>query len=51
MSIGHSPEEPGFQPDLPKKEENVTMEEKQDARRRIAGSLESTPGASPPISS
>ena len=47
MSIGHSPEEPGFQPDLPKKEEHVTMEEKQDARRRIAGSLES----SPPISS
>lgn len=51
MSIGHSPDEPGFQPDLPKKEENVTMEEKQDARRRIAGSLEHSPGAPPPISS
>jgi phosphatidylserine decarboxylase len=49
MSIGHSPDEPEFQPDLPKKEEHVTMEEKQDARRRIAGSLEPAP-ESPPSS-
>lgn len=38
MSIGHTPDVPQFQPDIrPKK--NVTLEEKQEAKRRIAGSL------------
>ncbi|KAJ5594009.1 Phosphatidylserine decarboxylase-related protein [Penicillium hispanicum] len=39
MSVGHSPEIPQFEPDMPKKEENITAEEKQEAKRRIAGSL------------
>ncbi|KAL1998461.1 hypothetical protein VTN02DRAFT_6128 [Thermoascus thermophilus] len=39
MSIGHSPDEPQFEPDMRKEEENVTTEEKQDAKRRIEGSL------------
>jgi phosphatidylserine decarboxylase len=43
MSIGHSPDEPQFEPDLPKKEEHVTIEEKQEAKRRITGSLGLTP--------
>ena len=39
MSIGHSPEQPQLQSDMRKKEENVTMEERQEAKRRIEGSL------------
>ncbi|KAJ9637786.1 phosphatidylserine decarboxylase [Coniosporium tulheliwenetii] len=37
MSIGHSPDRPPHTPDMRK--ENPTMEEKQDAKRRIEGSL------------
>lgn len=37
MSIGHSPNRPPHVPDMRKK--NPTMEEKQDAKRRIEGSL------------
>ncbi|KAL1964177.1 hypothetical protein VTN77DRAFT_7265 [Rasamsonia byssochlamydoides] len=39
MSVGHSPDEPQFEPDMPKKEEQVTLEERQEAKRRIAGNL------------
>lgn len=39
MSVGHSPEIPQFEPDMPKPTEEVSIEEKQDAKRRIEGSL------------
>lgn len=39
MSIGHSPDIHQFEPDMPKKAENITTEEMQEAKRRIAGSL------------
>ncbi|KAL4897367.1 phosphatidylserine decarboxylase-domain-containing protein [Aspergillus ambiguus] len=39
MSVGHSPEVPQFEPDMPKKAEKVTLEEMQAAKRRIEGSL------------
>ncbi|CAD6582059.1 MAG: hypothetical protein ASARMPREDX12_000739 [Alectoria sarmentosa] len=39
MSIGHSPEQLQHAPDMPKKEEHVTHEERQEAKRRIEGSL------------
>ena len=39
MSIGHHPEQPQFTPDMRKKDENVTNEERQEAKRRIEGSL------------
>lgn len=37
MSIGHSPNRAAHAPDMRK--DNPTMEEKQDAKRRIEGSL------------
>lgn len=39
MSIGHHPSQSQFAPDMRKKEENVTVEERQEAKRRIEGSL------------
>lgn len=39
MSVGHSPDIPQHEPDMPKKAENVTAEEMQEAKRRIEGSL------------
>ncbi|KAL8933464.1 MAG: hypothetical protein Q9211_005771 [Gyalolechia sp. 1 TL-2023] len=39
MSIGHHPDQPQFAPDMRKNEENVTVEERQEAKRRIEGSL------------
>lgn len=39
MSVGHSPDISQFEPDMPKKPEQVTDEELQDAKRRIEGSL------------
>ncbi|GMG45860.1 unnamed protein product [Aspergillus oryzae var. brunneus] len=39
MSVGHHPDVPQYEPDLPKKAENVTVEEMQAAKRRIEGSL------------
>lgn len=39
MSIGHSPDQSQYAPDMRKKEENVTREERQEAKRRIEGSL------------
>lgn len=44
MSIGHHPEEAQYTPDMRKKEENVTVQERQEAKRRIEGSLAATPG-------
>ncbi|KAK2745327.1 hypothetical protein FQN55_006232 [Onygenales sp. PD_40] len=43
MSIGHSPDEPQFTPDMRKSEENITEQEREDAMRRIEGSLNSGP--------
>nr|XP_036584963.1 phosphatidylserine decarboxylase [Colletotrichum truncatum]KAF6794731.1 phosphatidylserine decarboxylase [Colletotrichum truncatum] len=39
MSIGHSPDEPQWTPDMRKDEKDVTEAEKKDAKRRIGGSL------------
>ena len=39
MSIGHSPDQSQLESDMRKKEENVTVEERQEAKRRIEGSL------------
>ncbi|KAI9934350.1 hypothetical protein MW887_005427 [Aspergillus wentii] len=39
MAVGHSPDHPQYEPDMPKKAENITVEEMQAARRRIEGSL------------
>lgn len=39
MSIGHHPDEPQYMPDMRKEEENVTVEEREEAKRRIEGSL------------
>lgn len=38
MSIGHSPDMPQHEPDMPKKAENITAEDMQEAKRRIEGS-------------
>ncbi|KAL4931066.1 putative phosphatidylserine decarboxylase Psd2 [Aspergillus undulatus] len=46
MSVGHSPDIPQFEPDLPKKPEDVSLEEAQAAKRRIEGSLAPTTHAS-----
>ena len=39
MSIGHHPDQGQFTPDMRKNSENVTLEERQEAKRRIEGSL------------
>jgi phosphatidylserine decarboxylase len=39
MSIGHSPHVEGHKPDMRKDEANITETERQDARRRIEGSM------------
>lgn len=44
MSIGHRPDVPQFVPDMPKRGEDISMDEVQDAKRRIEGSL------APPVS-
>lgn len=49
MSIGHHPDQSQYAPDMRKSLENVTLEERQEAKRRIEGSLApvtSVPGAS-----
>lgn len=38
MSVGHSPNEPQWRPDMPKDETEVTEQDKIDAKRRIQGS-------------
>lgn len=42
MSVGHTPDIPQYVPDMPKKSENITAEEMQEAKRRIEGSLAPT---------
>ncbi|KAL8995967.1 MAG: hypothetical protein Q9169_004414 [Polycauliona sp. 2 TL-2023] len=39
MSIGHHPNQSQYIPDMPKYEENVTAADRQEAKRRIEGSL------------
>ncbi|TDZ14371.1 Phosphatidylserine decarboxylase proenzyme 3 [Colletotrichum sidae] len=39
MSIGHSPDEPQWAPDMRKDEKDITEADKKDAKRRIGGSL------------
>ncbi|KAJ5220169.1 Phosphatidylserine decarboxylase-related protein [Penicillium chermesinum] len=39
MSVSHSPEVPQFEADMAKKAENITQEDMEDAKRRIAGSV------------
>ncbi len=39
MSIGHHPSAGAFTPDMRKNEENITIEDRQEAKRRIEGSL------------
>ena len=46
MSIGHHPDEPQYAPDMRKDSENVTLEERQEAKRRIEGSLAPDAGGS-----
>lgn len=50
MSIGHSPDVEPHRPDMKKDEANITNEERQEAKRRIEGSLASDPDGkdSPP---
>jgi hypothetical protein len=45
MSVGHSPNMLPHEPDMPKKAENITLEEMQDAKRRIEGSLVPSSGS------
>ncbi|OAA50721.1 Phosphatidylserine decarboxylase [Cordyceps fumosorosea ARSEF 2679] len=39
MSVGHSPDEPQWADDMRVSEENITEEQKKDAKRRIQGSM------------
>lgn len=39
MSIGHSPSEPQWTPDMRKDEQEITEAEKKDAKRRIQGNV------------
>ncbi len=39
MSVGHHPEQAQHAPDMRKKEEDVTNEDRQEAKRKIEGSL------------
>lgn len=39
MSIGHHPESSSYKPDMRKDERDVSNAERQEAKRRIAGSL------------
>ncbi|KAJ5930107.1 Phosphatidylserine decarboxylase-related protein [Penicillium verhagenii] len=43
MSVGHSPDVPQHEPDMPKKAENITAEDMQEAKRRIEGSVAPPP--------
>lgn len=39
MSIGHSPDEPQWTPDMRKNDRDITEAEKKEAKRRIEGSV------------
>ncbi|CAK7564892.1 MAG: phosphatidylserine decarboxylase [Sporothrix epigloea] len=40
MSVGHSPDEPQWRPDMPKAKTEVTEQDKREAKRRIQGSTQ-----------
>jgi len=48
MSIGHHPSQSQHTPDMRKKDEDITEKEKEDAKRRIEGSI-NPDGAKVPI--
>lgn len=39
MSVGHSPSEAQWAPDMRKSEQDITEEDKREAKRRIQGSV------------
>lgn len=39
MSVGHSPDEPQWAPDMRVSDQHITEEQKKDAKRRIQGSV------------
>ena len=39
MSIGHHPSVGSYKPDMKKDEKDITVEDRQEAKRRIEGSL------------
>ena len=41
MSIGHSPNQPQWAPDMRKNDEDVTEADKREAKRRIQGNISS----------
>ena len=43
MSVGHSPGEPQWTPDMRKNEQEITEAEKESAMRRIQGSVSVAP--------
>ena len=43
MSVGHDPKSGPYRPDMRKDEKNITMEDRQEAKRRIEGSLAPDP--------
>ena len=45
MSVGHTPSEPQWTPDMRKDEKDLTEADKIDAHRRIRGGLEGDEGA------
>jgi phosphatidylserine decarboxylase len=46
MSIGHSPNEPQWTPDMKKADQDISEKERADAKRRIEGSLAPPPEGS-----
>ena len=39
MSVGHSPDEPRYTPDMRKSEQDITEADKKEAKRRIQGNF------------
>lgn len=48
MSIGHHPDQGQYTPDMRKDEENITTEDRMEAKRRIGGSVASDFGMDSP---
>lgn len=46
MSIGHSPDVESYKPDMKKDDSNITAQDREDAKRRIEGSLASNTDSS-----
>ena len=49
MSVGHHPASSPYKPDMRKKEGDITLEERQEAKRRIEGSLAPDASFSGPV--